>query len=100
MKDLERGNEKLNYAEDYLKRGNLKYENKDFQGAIEDYDKAIELNPNLAGAYYKRGIAKGRLKEYDSATIDFNKAVDLDVIKYEKHQKIRIFKDSSTNINI
>ena len=37
-------------------------------GAIADYNKAIELNPNYAEAYYNRGSEKSDLKDYDGAT--------------------------------
>jgi len=45
-------------AEDHFYSGNTKYELKDYKGAIQDYTKAIELNPNHANAYYNRGVAK------------------------------------------
>ena len=35
-------------AEKYFKLGEQKYNKKDYQGAIADYDKAIELNPKYA----------------------------------------------------
>ena len=38
-------------AEDYVKRGNSKYRLRDYQGAIADYTKAIEINPQFALAF-------------------------------------------------
>ena len=38
-----------------------KLNNGDYYGAIADYTKAIELNPDDAAAYYNRGIAKRSL---------------------------------------
>ena len=32
-------------AEKYFKLGKQKYDKKDYQGAIADYDKAIEIKP-------------------------------------------------------
>ena len=50
-------------AEKYFKLGEQKYNKKDYQEAIADYDKAIELNPKDAEAYYNnRGIAKNDFK--------------------------------------
>ena len=40
---------------------------KDFDQAIIDYDKAIELNPELAVAYYNRGIIFFEMKKYSQA---------------------------------
>ncbi len=51
---------------------------KDYAGAIDDYNKAIELNPNYAIAYYNRGGAKYDLKDYAGAIEDYNKAIELD----------------------
>jgi len=64
-------------AEDYLKAGNTKYELKDYKGAIKYYNKAIELNPDLAEAYYNRGIAKIRLGQKDDGCFDFSEASEL-----------------------
>jgi tetratricopeptide (TPR) repeat protein len=48
-------------AKEYLNSGNIKYDIRDFQGAIEDYSKAIEKNLKFAEAYFKRGSARQRL---------------------------------------
>ncbi|MCX8194741.1 MAG: tetratricopeptide repeat protein [Candidatus Micrarchaeota archaeon] len=58
----------------YSNRGVAKFSLGDYIGAIEDFTKAIELNPNYAEAYYNRGLAKVKLKDYDSAFIDILKA--------------------------
>ena len=46
--------------------------------AIEDYTRAIQLDPDLAQAYYNRGIANGQRREYLLADADFTKACSLD----------------------
>jgi len=50
---------------------------KDYKKAIEDYDKAIEINPQYAKAYNNRGVAYGKLKEYKKAIEDFDKAIKI-----------------------
>ncbi|MFM6521476.1 MAG: tetratricopeptide repeat-containing serine protease family protein, partial [Microcystis panniformis] len=40
----------------YGKRGNHYREQQKYIVALDDYNKAIELNPNHAGAYYNRGL--------------------------------------------
>jgi len=47
-----------------------------FEKAIEDYNKAIELNPNIAQGYNNRGNAYGKLKEHEEAIEDYNKALE------------------------
>ena len=49
----------------------------DYQGAIADYTKAIELNPNYADAYANRGIAKYNLNDMKGCCSDFRKAISL-----------------------
>ena len=64
-------------AEDFFNFGNAKYKLKDYRGAIQDYNKAIELNPKLASAYLGRGLAKGKLQDYRGAIKDYNKSIGL-----------------------
>ena len=54
-------------AEEYLNFGYDKVEQKDYRGAIQDFNKAIELKPDYAKAYFNRGIAKANLQDYKGA---------------------------------
>ena len=64
-------------ASEYLDRGCDKDDKRDSKGAIEDYTKAIELNPNYAEAYANRGCAKEELGDKEGAVADWQKAADL-----------------------
>ena len=46
----------LKTAEEYVERGILKDEHLDHNGAIEDFNKALELDSTYARAYNNRGI--------------------------------------------
>jgi tetratricopeptide (TPR) repeat protein len=65
-------------AKDYNNRGNTKIDLKDYTGAILDYNKAIELDPDNANAYYNRGCTKSSLEDFRGAMLDYNKAIKLD----------------------
>ena len=45
--------------------------------AIEDYTKAINLNPDYANAYSNRGVAYDSKRYFDLAIKDFNKSIQL-----------------------
>ena len=62
----------------YFNRAFEKGENGDHYGAISDYTKAIEIDPNDSTAYYNRGLAKHNLKDYYGAISDYTKAIKLD----------------------
>ena len=64
-------------ASEYLDRGCDKDDKRDSKGAIEDYTKAIELDPNYAEAYANRGCAKEELGDKEGAIADRQKAADL-----------------------
>ena len=70
----------------YNNRGNVRRDQNDFQGAMEDYNKAIELNYN--DAYNNRGILRNRMNDYKNAIEDFNRALhgksDRDIAHYNK----------------
>ena len=64
-------------AEFYNTRGNAKAKSGDKYGAISDFTKAIEKNPNYDSAYVNRGATKLSLKDYYGAIADYNKAIEL-----------------------
>lgn len=61
-------------------RGELKYRQGDYSGAISDYSDAIEADPWLALPFTNRGIAKFYLEDYSGAIQDYNRAVELDAL--------------------
>ena len=72
-------------AKEYFNSGYDKADAKDYYGAISDYNKAIELNPNDADAFHNRGTSKYYLKDYYAAIADYTKVIDLipnDVVAY------------------
>ena len=98
-------------AEDYYNRGTVYAFRGDFERAIADYDKAIDLNPNFAKAYNNRGIAyyncgliagAGVLPDlvrvensFKSVVLDYDKAIELrfgDLKVYFNRSLIRLEK--------
>ena len=65
-------------SETYFVRGNVHLYRSDYDLALVDYDKAIELDPEYATAYNNRGIAYRHLGEYEKALADYGKAIELD----------------------
>jgi tetratricopeptide (TPR) repeat protein len=61
----------------YYMRGTAKYHVQNYQIAILDFDKAIELNPNFAAPYVNRGVSKKMLGRYQEAIQDFDQAIEL-----------------------
>lgn len=62
----------------YAMSGDLKYDKGENREALEDYNRAISLNPNDAGVYNNRGNLKRRLNSPKDALADYNKAIALD----------------------
>ena len=50
----------------------------DFQGALADCDRAIELEPKLGAVWVNRAIVRGLLKDPDGARADYDRAIELD----------------------
>ena len=54
----------------------LLYEN-NFANAIDELDKAIEIDPSNAFGYLERGRAKEKLEDYQGAIDDYTKAIEI-----------------------
>src|SRR5215470_19403299 len=65
-------------AVDYFNRGVVEKADGDFDGAIADYTRAIELDPKYAAAYSDRGNAKQAKGDLDGAIADCDHAIELD----------------------
>lgn len=66
-----------NNAKEFNNNGRAKRELKDYQGAIQDFSKAIEINPNYVDAYVNRGLAEDDISDYQGAIRDYSKAIEL-----------------------
>ncbi len=67
----------LNDAKAYLNRGVAYQRKSQYDQAISDYTKALEINPRYALAYYNRALAYENTGQYDKAWEDVDKAQDL-----------------------
>jgi tetratricopeptide (TPR) repeat protein len=68
----------MNLSDSFLDAGASKSDQGYYEAAIEDFSKAIQLNPNSDIAYLLRGDAKFKLDQYEAAIEDFSKAIQLD----------------------
>ena len=64
-------------ASTFFQRGAVLSLMGNMKGAIKDYSKAIELNPEYAEAYSRRGMAYIMLEKPKKAIQDFTKAMEL-----------------------
>ena len=65
-------------AEEFFEQGKKFSSVENADKAIDNYSKAIKINPKFVKAYNNRGIAYVWKKKYDLAIADFNKAIELD----------------------
>ena len=79
LKDKNDINLKARYYEYFFNRAQDKFELADYEEAILDYNKALELSPTeICLVYSMRGNAKRNLGDFDGAISDQNKALDFD----------------------
>jgi tetratricopeptide (TPR) repeat protein len=62
----------------YRSRGLTYVKLKEYQRAVQDYDRAIELDPTFVAAYSSRALAYSNLEEYRQAVQDYDRAIKLD----------------------
>lgn len=80
----------------------------DFRGAVEDYLKAIELDPECVEPYYNLGYAHYSMGETESAVQYWKKTVEMDPnvwqawnalgVVYKEQRKLDVAIDAFTNV--
>lgn len=65
------------YALGYYYRGIAYYAGKEWDKAMADYSKAIEIDPNYTDAYYSRGNAWDNSGQFDKAIADYSRAIEI-----------------------
>jgi tetratricopeptide (TPR) repeat protein len=60
----------------WMRLGNLKLRNGDYDGAIADFSRAISLEPSNSGYYLIRANAKERKRDYAGAAADYARAIE------------------------
>src|SRR5919202_2820322 len=67
--------EKQTSAVELYNRGVDKLNAGNYQGAIADFNQALQLDPNDADTYYNRGYAQHTLGNYAKAITDYTEAI-------------------------
>jgi Flp pilus assembly protein TadD len=72
----------------YNNRGIAYAEKGQYDQAISDFSKAIEINPRYGKAYNNRGIVYRLTGRYDQAISDFNKAIEINPMDAQTHNNL------------
>ena len=79
LRDEDNPRKNVRNYEYFFNRAQDKFEVANFEGAILDYNKALELSPaEICLVYSMRGNAKSNLGDFDGAISDQNKALYID----------------------
>lgn len=65
-------------AQEFFEAATKKEDLGDYNGAISNYSKAIEIEPNFIDAIFSRGISREKIGDVLNALSDYNHALELD----------------------
>lgn len=68
----------LRSSKEYVRRGLTRFGKGDLAGALADYSRAIELDPQMAEAFINRGKARKIRGDLDGAIEDYERALAID----------------------
>jgi tetratricopeptide (TPR) repeat protein len=77
--------ESLKICEGYNNLGMVFLKNKNYPEALQNFNDAIDWNPNFHEPYLNRGITFRNLRLFDAAISDFNKVLELDSTKVDAY---------------
>jgi tetratricopeptide (TPR) repeat protein len=80
--------DELRDAKFYNNRGAAYGEKGQYDQAISDFNKAIEINRRYIKAYNNRGIVHRLKGQYDRAIRDFNKAIEINSLDAEAYNNL------------
>ena len=70
------------YIPAYMVRASAYARQRDYERAIVDYTRAIELNGSLAAAYNNRGVLYTTIRDFEKAADDFDRVMTLEPTNY------------------
>ena len=79
---------KLRDAEAYFTQGIYHHKKGQYDEAISDYTRVLEMNPRDSKAYNNRGIVYGKKGQYDRTILDFTKAIEIDPRDAEVYNRL------------
>lgn len=71
-------------AKFYNERGTIKYKSKDYQGAIKEYNQAIEIEPK-SFFYYNRANAKYKFGDKHGSIVDYTQSIKLNTYNIDAY---------------
>jgi tetratricopeptide (TPR) repeat protein len=74
--DVLRNHPRVQYARN--SRGQYYYENKQYDQALEDFSRAVEIDPKYAKAWYNRANVFDETGVFDRAIDDFTRAIEIE----------------------
>jgi len=69
----------------YVNRSNAYYENGQYDLAVSDLEKVIQMYPKYAPAYFKLGVVYDAMQELESATLSYTMSLRFDSTKAETY---------------
>jgi tetratricopeptide (TPR) repeat protein len=69
--------EELFFTDTYVYRGWSKFELEQYEDAISDFKRALDIDPDGIQALYGRGVMYANMRQYQSAMSDFDRLVTL-----------------------
>ncbi len=77
------------YASEYIiNKAKIEYLQNNFEASLQDYNRAIESNPNSDLALFNRGLLKIAMKDTTAACKDFSQAAELGYAKANDAMKL------------